>query len=365
MDSWGGKGGTMMPATGPPPWEPAVQSSMRAAAIGTGGRLEIVERPEPQPGPGEVVVAVERCGICGSDLHLRASGLLPAGAVLGHEFGGPVVVAAPDGDGPAVGTLVSVLPARRCGTCEACTSGRSNLCPLQVTTSIGLGWRNGGYAERVVVPGSSCHPVPPHTTAAQAALAEPYAVALHAIARSRMAADTDPAVAVIGAGSVGLMCVAALVQAGVTRVAVAEPRTVRAAVARAMGAVTVDRAGDIARALGRPPDVVFEATGTAEAPGQAVETAAIGGRVVLVGVGAPGGEVPMPALLWVVKEVDVVPSIAYTDAEFARAVAAVGNGAADKIVESAQHRRLADAEQAFDDLRRPDGPVKVLLDPTR
>lgn len=354
----------MMPAAGHATTPAAVQSAMRAAAVGTDGRFEIVDLPEPEPGPGEVVVAVERCGICGTDLHLQDSGMLPAGAVLGHEFGGSVVVGAPDGDGPAVGTLVAVLPARRCGTCEACTGGRSNLCPAQLSSSIGLGWHNGGYAERVVVPATSCHPVPVHTTPAQAALAEPYAVALHALARSRVAGDADLAVAVLGAGSVGLMCVAALTQAGVTAVAVAEPRPFRASAARAVGAVTVESAQDVTHALGRAPDVVFEATGTAGAPGQAVELAAPGGQVVLLGVGAPGGEVAMPGLLWVVKEVDVAPSIAYTDAEFAAAVSAVAHGAADVVAGCTQHRRLADVEQAFADLRRPDGPVKVVLDPT-
>lgn len=337
---------------------------MRAAAIGPDGRMEIVDRPEPEPGPGEVVVAVECCGICGSDIHLRSSGLLPAGAVLGHEFGGPVVVGSPDGTGPAVGARVAVLPASRCGTCEACTSGRSNLCALQLSSSIGLGWRSGGYAEQVVVPAGSCHAVPEHATPAQVALAEPYAVALHALARSRVAADTDLAVAVLGAGSVGLMCVAALADAGVSAVAVAEPRPFRAATARSMGAASVESAGDVARALGRPPDVVFEATGSADAPGQAVEIAATGGQVILLGVGAPGGRVAMPGLLWVVKEVDVAPSIAYTDDEFATAVSAVAYGAADLVITSTDHRRLTDVEQAFDDLHKSDGPVKVLLNPS-
>jgi threonine dehydrogenase-like Zn-dependent dehydrogenase len=72
----------------------------------------------------------------------------------------------------------------------------------------------------------------------------------------------------------------------------------------------------------------------------------------------------MPGFLWVVKEVDVVPSVAYTDDEYAEAVAAVASGSADAIVERAQHRPLAEVQQAFDDLGRPDGPVKVLLDPT-
>lgn len=338
---------------------------MRAAAVGHDGRLEVVDRPEPEPGPGEVVVAVERCGICGSDLHLRASGLLPAGAVLGHELGGRVVEAAPDGSGPPVGTLVAVLPARRCGTCSACRAGRPNLCQLQLTTSIGLGWRDGGFAERVAVPASGCHPMPAGSTPGRTALVEPYAVALHALARSRVGDDRDLAVAVIGAGTVGLMCVAALARAGVARLVVAEPRAGRADAARAVGATAVDAVVDVARVLGAPPEVVFDATGAAAVPGRAVEAAAPGGQVVLLGVGAPGTDVAVPGLVWVVKEVDVVPSIAYTDEDFARAAVAVSQGAADEVLARSTHRPLAGAQGAFEELERSDGPVKVLLDPSR
>lgn len=341
-----------------------VQSAMRAVALEAGGRLVLVDRPEPEPGPGQVVVAVDRCGICGSDLHLRRSGLLPAGAILGHEIGGTVVAAATDGTGPAPGTPVAVLPARRCGTCAACTTGRSNLCLTQLATSIGLGLHDGGFAERVAVPASSCHPLPPGTTPARAALVEPYAVALHALARSRVAADPGLRVAVLGAGSVGLMCVAALGRAGVGQVAVAEPRAARAAVAAEMGAAVVSDGSDVARSLGGAPDVVFEATGAGDLPGQAVALAGMGAQVVLLGMGTPGGQTPMPGLLWLLKEVDVMPAIAYTDAEFADAATAVASGAADAVAASAASRPLADAERAFTELARPDGPVKVLLDPT-
>lgn len=337
---------------------------MRAAAVTANGQLAPIERPEPVPGPGEAVVAVERCGVCGSDLHLLDSGMVPQGAVLGHEFGGTIITAAADGSGPAKGQRVAVLPARRCGACPACTTGRGNLCPLQMTTSIGLGRHDGAYAEQVAVPASSCHVVPTAATSAQLALAEPYAVALHAIGRSRLRTDQDLAVAVIGAGSVGLMCMAALVQAGVRAIAVAEPRQARADAAKAMGAAAVNGAGDLARALGRPPDVVFEATGAAAAPGQAVEAAAPGGQVVLLGVGAPGGQLAMPGLLWVVKEVDVAPSIAYTDAEFAQAVVAVTGGAVDQVAGRAEVRPLSDAQGAIDDLRSATAPVKVLFDPS-
>src|SRR2546421_2029765 len=98
---------------------------MRALAYETDGTFAVVDRPEPEPGPGQVVVAVERCGICGSDLHLRRSGMLPPGAVLGHEFAGTVASVGQRGDGDAadgveVGARVAVLPAARCGTCRQC-----------------------------------------------------------------------------------------------------------------------------------------------------------------------------------------------------------------------------------------------------
>lgn len=335
---------------------------MRAVATTSDG-LAVVEKPDPVPGPGEVVVTVERCGICGSDLHLARPGLLPPGAVLGHEIAGTVISPDPAGAGPPAGTRVAVLPARRCGTCPACRSGAGNRCPQQATTSIGLGLREGGYAERVVVPASSCHRLPAGTTADRGALAEPYAVALHAVGGSRAVDDPDVAVLVIGAGSVGLMCVAALRRAGVARVAVAEPRPARAAVAASLGAAVADDAAAGARALGRAPDVVFEAAGTPHSPGLAVETAVAGGQVVLLGALAPGDTVALPELLWLVKEVEVRPSIAYTDAEFAAAVDAVAGGAVDEVVAAIDHRPLDRARQAFAELVRADGPVKVVLRP--
>lgn len=336
---------------------------MRAVAITGDGRFSVVDRAEPVAGPGEVVVAVERCGICGSDQHLRSSGLLQAGAVLGHEMAGTVVGGDPDRAGPADGTRVAVLPARRCGACPVCLAGRGNLCPLQLTTSLGMGLRDGGWAERVAVPAASCHPLPDSVGPEAGALVEPYAVALHAVHRSRAANAPGLAAAVLGAGSVGLLTVAALQRAGVTRLAVAEPRPARAAAAAALGVVVVDGAAGLARALGRAPDVVFEAAGSTATPGLAVEAAAPGGQVVLLGVVGPGQALPLPGLVWVVKEVDVVPSVAYTDAEFAAAVEEVAGGAVDGILAACEVRPLEAAGAALDDLSRADGPVKVILAP--
>ncbi len=341
---------------------------MRAVAVGDTGRLEVVHKPEPVPGRADAVVAVDRCGICGSDLHLLASGLLRPGAVMGHEFAGTISAV---GDAVshqvAVGQRVAVLPAGRCGTCEACRAGRDNLCPAQPMTAIGLGVNDGGHAEYVRVPASSCHPLPPGMSVDHGALVEPYAVALHAVRRSAVPADPGAAAAVavgvVGAGTIGLMCVAAARRAGVEQVAVAEPVDGRARVAESMGAALVDDADRLGRALTAPIDVVFDTTGVASTPAAAVEAVRAGGQVVLLGVVPPAVAIPMPGLTWLLKEVDVLTSIAYTTAEFADAVAHVGAGAVDAVAAAAQVRPLDEAATSFAELDGNHPPVKVLLAP--
>src|SRR5688572_7995588 len=128
---------------------------MRAVAMTGDGTLEVVDKPEPQAGPGDGVVAVERCGLCGSDLHMTSARLRPAGAVMGHEFAG-VVAQAGDGADLAEGDRVSVLPSVQCGECAACRAGRGQLCPNQGPTSIGLGVNDGAYAEYVRASARSC-----------------------------------------------------------------------------------------------------------------------------------------------------------------------------------------------------------------
>ena len=341
---------------------------MRAVALTSEGGLEVVDRPEPKPGPGEVVVAVERCGICGSDLHLKASGMLPAGAVLGHEFAG--TIAARGEDAPArlaEGLRVAVLPAGRCGRCDMCRAGRDNLCLAQPLTAIGLGVNDGANAEYVKVPAASCHLLPPHVAAEPGALVEPYAVALHAVRTSRLPgaveAGTGPSVGIVGAGTIGLMCLAAARRAGATRLAVAEPDEVRRAVAESMGAAVVPDASRLGHALDGPLDVVFEAAGAPLTPAMAVQAARPGGQVVLLGVPGTGQQIAMPGLVWLIKEVDVVTSMAYTSEEFATAVGHVASGAVDAVVAESDVRPLEDGPRSFDELGRPGGPVKVLLAP--
>jgi threonine dehydrogenase-like Zn-dependent dehydrogenase len=171
--------------------------------------------------------------------------------------------------------------------------------------------------------------------------------------------------AVIGAGPIGLLTLAALRREGLTNVAVAERSESRAAIADAMGAtVVVGDGAKLGNALGEPPEVVFDCAGVTATPPVALEVARMGGQVVLVGVVNPGDMLPMPGLLWVVKEVDVLPSIAYTIDEFAESVDAVASGVVDPGVVVSDVRPLEAAEASFNDLVQPGGPVKVLLSPS-
>jgi (R,R)-butanediol dehydrogenase/meso-butanediol dehydrogenase/diacetyl reductase len=335
---------------------------MRALAYGADDSFAVVERPDPAPGPGQVVVAVERCGICGSDLHLKASRLLPAGAVLGHEFAGAIASTGDGVTGWREGDRVVVLPMARCGTCQPCLRGDDQLCLDQARTALGLGFNDGAFAEYVATDASACFSMPDAMTVEQGALVEPYAVGLHAVRRSR--ADAGSTVGIIGAGPIGLMTLAALRREGVDHVVVAERSDRRAEVAARLGAeVVLDDANRLSTAFAGPLDVIFECAGTAATPQVALNEVRSGGEVVLVGVAGPMDSISLLGVPWVVKEVDVHPCFAYTTAEFGEAVEAVAAGALHAASLGSDVRPLDAADTAFTELVQPRGPVKVLLAP--
>ena len=337
---------------------------MRAVAY-VDGALQVVDKPDPSPGPDEVVVAVERCGICGSDLHLHRSGMLPPGAVMGHEFAGTVVGLGDEAIGVVEGTRVAVLPTVRCGTCRTCVEGRDAICLTQGARALGLGALDGAYAEYVAIAAQSCFPMPPGMTPEQGALVEPYAVGLHAVRRSRTTAP-GAKVGVIGAGPIGLMTLAALRASGVEDVAVAERSPTRAQLAAAMGATAVvDDADNLSGALDGELDVIYECAGVPAAPQSAMFQVRPGGEVVLVGITDPDQPLQLLSFLWIIKEVDVIGCLGYSSAEFAEGVAAVAGGVVDPELMVSEVRPLDAAQASFDDLLQPGGPIKLLLDPSR
>lgn len=287
-------------------------------------RLEDVDEPDP-PGPGQALVEVAYCGICGTDLAEYTSGPvmirdrphpLTGGRpplVLGHEFSGRVLALGPDADAsaPAVGQRVTVDPCWRCGSCFWCRRGDYHVC--RSGGSVGLA-SDGALARRVLVPLAGLVPLPDGVDDRVAALTEPLAVGLHAVRRGGLTAGDR--VLVLGHGPIGAAVVLAARASGAAEVYVSEPAPGRRRLAEQLGATeafdptAVDVRKEVYVRTGRiGPDVVFECTGAPRLLPVAVSAVRRGGRVVLVGIGHGVADVE-PAQI-VPYEREVVGSLGY------------------------------------------------------
>jgi threonine dehydrogenase-like Zn-dependent dehydrogenase len=285
---------------------------MRAVQVRGRGLFEVARVPVPEPGPGQVRVRVEACGICGSDLHLFEQGLFPPGHTPGHEPAGVIDAVGPGVvAGPAPGTRVAVEPMSGCGHCALCRAGRYAICREARLAGVHL---PGGLAQAIVVPADNVHPAPAELDPRLIALAEPMAVVVHALRRGGLLAGQR--VLVLGAGSVGLLAVAAARRLGAGEVWVTARYPHQDERARALGAARVLAESAATPAgldgLGReaPIDLVVETVGgrsdTLRAAAAAVRP---GGTVSVVGVfwGTVGLD-PMPLLL---KEITLAWSYCY------------------------------------------------------
>ncbi|MCF7548793.1 2,3-butanediol dehydrogenase [Pseudonocardia sp. WMMC193] len=299
---------------------------MRAARFHGPGDIRIDEMPDPQVGPGQVEIAVDWCGICGTDLHEYLEGPIfipPKGephpltgvelpVVLGHEFAGVVAAVGAGVSGVSEGDRVAVEPYWVCGTCVACRSGRYNVC--RSLGFVGLAGDQGGFAERCVVDQRWVHPLGDLPTDL-GALVEPLAVGYHAVRLSGM--RPGGTAVVYGAGPIGLVTTAALKAAGAGRVIVVEPAAARKAKAGPAGAdVVIDPVTDDAPAAvldltGGGADVAFECAGIDAVLASAIGSVRPGGTVCNVAI---WGHVPSVAVNdLVMSEVNLIGSLAYCD----------------------------------------------------
>ncbi|MGH9137922.1 MAG: zinc-dependent alcohol dehydrogenase, partial [Acidimicrobiales bacterium] len=205
---------------------------MPAAVLKGPGRLEVEDVPVPALGPRDVLVEVERCGVCGSDLHFVLEGWGRPGSVLGHEWTGDVAAVGAAVTRWVPGDAVIGGPLPRCGVCRHCRAGRPSLCVDRTTP--GTDVQRGAFAQFVAWPEESLLARPPSLSARAAALVEPLAVALHGINRSQVAPGDR--VLVSGAGPIGALSVAALRAGGVDDVIVVEPAAARRSLALEVGA---------------------------------------------------------------------------------------------------------------------------------
>jgi threonine dehydrogenase-like Zn-dependent dehydrogenase len=346
---------------------------MKAAVYYGAKDIRIEDVPEPVPGPQEVVIQVARNGICGSDLHTYVGSATGGpskhvpGVVLGHEFAGIVTAVGKGIDDLSVGIAIAVAPIEWCGTCWPCTQGWPNLCrDLALYGGYGRPL-HGGLAPYVAVSRRSAFVVPDGLDVADAALAEPVAVAVHAV---RRAPRTFGATAmVLGAGPVGLAVLQCLQAGGVGPTIVTDLSAARRGAASRVGATAVvdpmvERAPSVARQLAPDGvDLVFDTTGADAAVDDAIRALKPHGTLVNVAGWQDRARLDMGRLM--AKEIDLRFTMTYQpDVDFPVALRLLASRAVDPAVMISDHiplDRLVDLglEEL---LHHADRHVKILVD---
>jgi threonine dehydrogenase-like Zn-dependent dehydrogenase len=302
---------------------------VNALAINAPHDAAVVSRPEPLLQAGEVILAVKRVGLCGTDLstYKGTNPLVTYPRVIGHEIAAEILELGPGvASSWSVGTRVTVSPYKACGACAACAIDRPNACRNNQTLGV---QREGGLAERLAVPASRLHRGE-GLSLDQLAMVEPFSIGMHAVRRARVTASDT--VLVLGCGGVGAGAVASASALGARVLAFdLDPRKLAQAIA--FGAEDgIDgrepTAADRVRALtqGEGPSVVIEAVGHPTTYRQALDMVASCGRVCCLGW--VKGDVTLEARQIVAKEVDILGSRNATD-EMEAVIALFDSGRVD------------------------------------
>ena len=333
---------------------------MKAVVCVPGG-CEVAEVPDPQPAPGQVVVEVDACGLCGSDVHAVAGGLAREGQILGHEFGGRVAALGREVTGWRTGQPVAVSPLGTCGSCRICQRGLPFRC--EAVPNIGV-TAPGAYAEYVAVPHNQLVALPDGVPAELGAHAEPLAVALAAAGQA--GAGPGDTVLVYGAGTIGLNVIMALRLAGVSRIVVAGRSAGRRAAAEAVGAdEVIDTRQVSVREYAARHGCRFAAVlECSAAPGAVADALAVlepGG--ICVEVALTSERVPVPLDRLVGDGLRLAGSCAFSYRDYRAAVDHVAGGRVPATALISERVSLADTPAALARLRHPGSLVRVLARP--
>jgi 2-desacetyl-2-hydroxyethyl bacteriochlorophyllide A dehydrogenase len=342
---------------------------MEAAVLYGDREIRVGAVPEPVLGRGDVIVASEYAGICGTDLHVyrgefRSRVRYPA--ILGHEFGGEIVEVGPEVRGFRAGDRVAVDPILSCHACPACLTGHVNACLGLKLLGIDV---PGGFGRLVAVPAHRLFRLPDNVPMKHAPMVEMFALGHHILERGRV--QPGETVVLLGAGKLGLSILDVLCHSASPGLSiVTDLQPFRLETARALGA---DRAIDVARedpvscvldlTEGVGADCVIEAVGHyhgEEAPlSQAVKMVRNGGRIVTAGLGEQLSSVHFKTL--VLKEAEIIAS-RVTRGEFPRALRLMSRGLlhAERLITA--ERRLVEVTDAFAQVDREDpATIKVVL----
>ncbi len=332
--------------------------------------LEIADLPQPTPGPGEVLVRVAACGICGSDVHGYdgSSGRRIPPIVMGHEAAGTVAAIGSGVAGLSEGDRVTFDSTISCGECRFCLRGQINLCDRRQVLGVSCSDYRcaGAFAEYVLVPRRIVYKLPDSLSFTDAAMLEAVAVAMHAVSLSKVSSD-DTAL-VVGAGMIGLLTVQALRAAGCTRILIADVDESRLKLADKVGATaTLHASGDdlVAEVLrlsnGLGADLAIEAVGIDATVRTAVECVRKGGAVTLVGNIA--SEVTLPLQKVVTRQIRLQGSCA-SAGEYPQAIDLMASGAIQVKTLITAVAPLEEGPQWFERLHsREPNLMKIILTP--
>ncbi len=305
---------------------------MKSLLLTAYNHLEITDMPLPSPGPGEVLVRVEACGICGSDVHGLdgSTGRRIPPIVMGHEAAGTVESVGEGVTRFAKGDRVTFDSTVYCGNCPYCKVGQINLCDNREVIGVSEGnyRRHGAFAEYVVIPDRIMYPLPASFPFEEAAMLEAVSVAMHGVKVSPIVGGETALV--IGAGMIGLLTLQAAKAAGCARVFISDVDETRLNLARQIGADEVlhcsgaELLSEVKRLTnGRGVDVVLEAVGLNQTVGSAIDCARKAGTVTLIGNVSP--EVTLPLQKVVVKQLKLQGSCA-SSGEYPEAIELIAAG---------------------------------------
>lgn len=339
---------------------------MKALRLESIGHLFVRDVEKPAPGPDDLLVKVEACGICGTDRHLL-HGEFPSTppVTIGHEFAGIVEAMGSAVTGFKIGDRITGDPNISCGRCPQCMAGRVNLC--RNLKAIGI-QRDGGLADYVIVPQKQAFALPANLDPLHGAFCEPLACCLHGVDMAQIKAGSS--VVVLGGGVIGLLTIQLARLAGATSVILSTRQEAKRRLAEEIGATaSVDPSTtDIITAITGPDglvpggvDVVIECAGVPETMRQTTKLAKAGGTVVILGVMAQGDKIEIEPFDILFRELRVQGSF-INPFVHRRAADLVASGAinVEKLIS-----RTVSLEDAVEIIRHPAaaGEVKVLVVP--
>ncbi|MFM9938401.1 MAG: alcohol dehydrogenase catalytic domain-containing protein [Hyphomicrobiaceae bacterium] len=317
------------------------------------------DEPDPVPGNDEVLVRIDACGVCGSDMHAyhgHDGARRPPPLILGHEASGIVMT------GGKAGRRVAINPLVTCGTCTECLDGRVHLCASRVVLSMPA--RPGAFAEIVRVPEANLVELPAGFDIVKASLAEPVAVSYHAVNRGLRMLNRPASRArcvVLGGGAIGLASALVLAMSGAGEIHIAEPNAKRRETAMKAGSFKVYAPGSAGEPTDSSVDLVIDAVGAGATRSDACRLARPGGTIVHVGLlpGSDGVDVRKLTL----QEINFVGTYCYTMVDFRETVAALASGRLGTLSWT-EERPLKDGAAAFRDIDTgATAAAKIILRP--